>query len=107
MRGFVVVIVGALVAVTCLAALAGSAGARSTNGYRALGATVKTFNSDNPSCPGAAPPAQYAYCYKITATKRGRVTAFHVVINARNAYSARKRLALAIAMVPLPTRATK
>jgi hypothetical protein len=95
-----------LLALASIAVLPGSADARNMNGYRALGATVKTFYSDNPGCPSGVLPPHYSFCYKVDATKGGRVTAFHVVMTARHRYSARHRLALAVDMVPVPTRAT-
>jgi len=96
----------AVLAVAAFAVLPGSAGARSVNGARGLGTTVETFYSSTPHCPAVPKIGVHAYCYRLDLTKHGRVAALHVVIKTRPPTSARKRLALVIAMVPRPMQAT-
>jgi hypothetical protein len=91
-----------LLAVASIAALPRSAGARGTSGYGGLGATVQEFYASNPHGPGT-PPLGLVY-YRVDAKKRGRVTAYDVLINARPPYSARERVAF-MDGINLPTDA--
>jgi hypothetical protein len=80
-----------VLAVASIAALPGSARARGTSGYGGLGATVSAFYASNPHGSGT-PPLGVVY-YHVDAKRHGRVTAYHVQINAKPPYSARERVA--------------
>ena len=89
------------------AALAAGAGARTdalTREYGGLGASVAAFYASNPRGSGE-PPLGVAY-YHVTATKRGRVTAFKMAINSKPATGPRGRLAL-VSGLDIPADATE
>lgn len=87
-----------LVVVACVcgvlaAAVTGAdrATAARSGGYGGLGAPVRAFYAKNTHGAGI-PPLGLVY-YAVDATVRGRVSAFHITINARPPFSARERIA--------------
>jgi hypothetical protein len=102
----------AVVVAACAGALALAAAAVAPNravaasrgGYGGLGATVSAFYAQNSQGSGM-PPLGLVY-YQVDATVHGRVAAFHIVINARPAFSARERVSQ-VGGVDLPEDATE
>ena len=92
---------GLLLLMTALGALGttGAGDASSVARYGGLGATVAAFRAQNTHVPGF-PPLGAAY-YTIDQTRKGRVIAFHVEINATPRFANFERLAL-LAGIDLP-----
>jgi hypothetical protein len=89
---------------TAASAFARSSDAGTNSGYGGLGATVSAFYSQNTHGSGT-PPVGLVY-YAVDATKNGRVSAFHIVINARPPFSARERISQ-VGGIDLPADATE
>ena len=93
----------AVVAFTILAAPQ-AAGANGSDRYGGLGATISAFYAQNPHGSGT-PPLGVVYYY-VDVISNGRVSAFHIVINARPAFSARERV-VQVGGIGLPDDATE
>ena len=90
MRGVVGVIAGC----ACALALAGVATGGVGGAYGGIGAPVAAFKGQNTQ-GGGVPPLGLAY-YTIDSTQRGRVTAFHVIINARPRFASQELVGLVL-----------
>lgn len=94
----------AAAALALIASLTTDARAVPTGGYGGLGSTVRAFYAQNTHGSGF-PPLGLVY-YHVDATRHGRVTAFHILINARPPFSARERIAQ-VGGIDLPIDATE
>lgn len=84
--------VAILGAIFCLPLAVATANAAFSGSYGGLGATKSAFYASNPTGEGK-PPLGVAYYY-VDRTQHGRVVAYHVVINAKPAFSNHMRLFL-------------